>query len=367
MTVTPNLQLCYSVAGQYCCAYDMTDYDRGTKYYNRVLTVMYLDGTVINVGNLGSYNFKIQWPNLRGDRFKAVLTITELMTGETQTIDEVIGVDSPENVIDESLFFKNAGGAFSGGPTDGSTYTWRDEKAYPLSGNSGLGIDNLERYVIFRRYPTDLELTNDTTAFKLIHTRKFNQSNEIILGWFNESKVEVTNVWITKDSRQVVESQWSTSVLPPDSVLTPFYGSFGQYLGTGVDPLENPDAAPNYDAMNPEQPGQPDQEVLTIRAALVDLVQSFQLSNVSINKALIDAGLIGALAYTKEHEQLIDMCLARFLLTLIPVKQIKEGEWSTTFAEFSSLRAVISTIHAKWNLADPFAIERPTVKRVRIW
>lgn len=105
---------------------------------------------------------------------------------------------------------------------------------------------------------------------------------------------------------------------------------------------------------------------MTIKEALTTKTQSLSLGAGVLDLAILEAGLNGSAVYTPDTDgKAVDLVWAGLLLTTIQLTEVKEDDVSIKYA--TDLRGIYSSIMRKWNLPDPFAPARPTVKQVRVW
>lgn len=103
---------------------------------------------------------------------------------------------------------------------------------------------------------------------------------------------------------------------------------------------------------------------MTIKEALTSTV-NFSIPDNRIEKALIDAALIGTADYTADHEQAVDTCMAGLLLTLATTADIAEDDVSVKLPSREVLLKARTALIDKWKPAE--VVAKPTVKRVSIW
>ena len=86
---------------------------------------------------------------------------------------------------------------------------------------------------------------------------------------------------------------------------------------------------------------------MTIKEALKSMI-NFAITDVRIDKALIDAELDGNAAYTKSDEKAVDLATADVLLTLMTTADITEDDVSVNLPEREYLQKVKQELIDKW-------------------
>lgn len=101
---------------------------------------------------------------------------------------------------------------------------------------------------------------------------------------------------------------------------------------------------------------------MTIKEALKSTI-NFPLPDITLDKSLIDADLIGTSDYTKDKAKAVDLCMAGLLFTLITSPDLTEDDVSIKLPSRDVLLKVYSAICKKWKVEDPFAPAKPTVRQ----
>ncbi|RZM22429.1 MAG: hypothetical protein EOO88_29475 [Pedobacter sp.] len=105
---------------------------------------------------------------------------------------------------------------------------------------------------------------------------------------------------------------------------------------------------------------------MTIKEALTTKTQSLTLGAGELDLAILEAGLDGTTDYTPSIDgKAVDMVWSGLLLTTIQIVEEREDDVSIKYS--SDLKSIYSALMRKWNLVDPFAPSKPTVKQVRPW
>lgn len=105
---------------------------------------------------------------------------------------------------------------------------------------------------------------------------------------------------------------------------------------------------------------------MTIKEALTSTV-SFTLPANRIEKALIDAGLIGENEYSKADERNVDEAMLGLLLTLLTAADVTEDDVSIKLPSRDVLLKAYSVICNKWGIDNPFDTAKPKVVQKLIW
>ncbi|MCZ4244975.1 DUF6706 family protein [Pedobacter punctiformis] len=105
---------------------------------------------------------------------------------------------------------------------------------------------------------------------------------------------------------------------------------------------------------------------MTIKEALTSTV-NFPLPDNRINKALIDAELVGTSDYDKSNERSVDLCMSGLLLTLITSADTTEDDVSIKLPSRDVLLSVYSALRKKWGEVDELAPVKPTVTQRLFW
>ena len=102
---------------------------------------------------------------------------------------------------------------------------------------------------------------------------------------------------------------------------------------------------------------------MTIKEALITKTEQLTLADGALDLAILEAGLDGNATYSPSTDgKAVDMVWAGLLFTTIQVTERREDDVSIKYS--NNLQAMYSAIMRKWGLPDPFAIPKPTVKRV---
>ena len=104
---------------------------------------------------------------------------------------------------------------------------------------------------------------------------------------------------------------------------------------------------------------------MTKREALKATI-NFPMPDLSIDKALIDAGIIGTDMYTVADVRLIDIAAIGLLFVLLTTGKVKEGDYSLEPADKDALTIIYSHLCAKHGLVNGL-VSKPTVRGVRVW
>lgn len=101
---------------------------------------------------------------------------------------------------------------------------------------------------------------------------------------------------------------------------------------------------------------------MTNKEALISVLQC-EVDDNALEKALIDAGIIGSDAYTAGTSESIDKCALPILQGLLSQANISEGGFSKSF-DRAAIQARIKTLATKYNLTDYLdTVPRITSKR----
>jgi len=103
---------------------------------------------------------------------------------------------------------------------------------------------------------------------------------------------------------------------------------------------------------------------MTIKEALTSTV-NFSLPDNRIEKALIDADLIGTADYDKTAEKAIDLCMAGLLLTLMTSADKTEDDVSIKLPSREFILRTRTALIEKW--IEPEVVQKATVTRRYIW
>jgi len=106
---------------------------------------------------------------------------------------------------------------------------------------------------------------------------------------------------------------------------------------------------------------------MTKKEALKSTI-NFPLPDLTIDKALIDADIIGSDVYSKLDTRAIDLCAAELLFVLLTSADIKEGDFSQTLPDRDTILKLYSFLVTKWDVTDLLAPKKPTVTgRSNLW
>lgn len=355
--LTPQLIVSYSYssnAGLYAAGYDVTDYGLSIQNYNRVLNLKYLDDSVFRGGRLGKHEYRKQWPLQRREKFKAELIVTDLTTGESTTVEKTIDFDPPvEGQEIRYAVLEDAANGFTLTKVEGG-YQVADKIIYPIV---GLEKDQFRRFAFFRRRPTDVGKINTESAYKLIRVAEFGEG-EVGVAWYNEAYVEVDLVFVSKVTGEDLRESFGANVVPAGSILADYYNGMGSFTGTTADPLENEDAAPNYDALTPPA----DSGVLTNLAAMKAKL-NYPLPGDAFRLALQNAGLKPELAYSASSAMAVDVAIAELILTVaLSPKLVSDLDYSISTQDLAGLLQLRSLILKRYNLPDELAYTGPVIQ-----
>ncbi len=103
---------------------------------------------------------------------------------------------------------------------------------------------------------------------------------------------------------------------------------------------------------------------MTIKEALTSTV-NFSLPDNRVEKALIDADLIGTADYDKTAEKAVDLCMAGLLLTLMTSADVTEDDVSIKLPGREFILKTRQALIDKW--APVEVVAKPTVKQVNFW
>lgn len=105
---------------------------------------------------------------------------------------------------------------------------------------------------------------------------------------------------------------------------------------------------------------------MTIKEALTTKTSNLRITQGEIDLAILEAGLDGSSDYDPATQgKEVDMVWAGLLLTTIQLVEVKEDDVSIKYS--TDLRGIYSWLMRKWGLLDPFAVVKPTVRRVSLW
>lgn len=104
---------------------------------------------------------------------------------------------------------------------------------------------------------------------------------------------------------------------------------------------------------------------MTIKEAFAIKTKNLQLTDKDMDLYLLEAGLDGAAEYNYAAQgKVLDLTYAELLLSVIYVSEQREDDVSIKYT--ADLKGIYSAIMRKWNMKDPFAASRPTVKRLYV-
>lgn len=241
-------------------AVDVTDYGNDVKDYTRVVTFIDVSTQIvldtINLSQdlfIASYRFPIT------QQIEAKLTIND---GVSQS-DSVL-LNPPVDLNHFNIIYpitpEQGSNGFTyakGGDASAYNYSITDGKTYPLTIESveypEYTKDSFDRYIVFGRINTETGL-NGTK--KIIGAAKFT-TDTVTRTWFNEYGVDYNYVWIHTDTKQLLIGKGGAYVAP-DTVIDLNDYEFGVWVGTGIDPLGDEDAAPDLENYTPGGNGNED-------------------------------------------------------------------------------------------------------------
>ena len=94
---------------------------------------------------------------------------------------------------------------------------------------------------------------------------------------------------------------------------------------------------------------------------------NYPLPDLTIDKALIDAGLDGTSEYTIADTRVVDIAAIGLLFVLLTSPDIKEGDYARTLPDRSGLLRIYIYLTSKWSLPDLISPKKPTIKGVTPW
>lgn len=89
--------------------------------------------------------------------------------------------------------------------------------------------------------------------------------------------------------------------------------------------------------------------VMTIREAILTL--PFEVSDPMVERALVDAGLNGNIAYTADNTRAVDLCMAELCRMKASEPDFSEGELSVSIDRGAILK-LRDSILSKYNLSE---------------
>jgi hypothetical protein len=105
---------------------------------------------------------------------------------------------------------------------------------------------------------------------------------------------------------------------------------------------------------------------MTLKEALSTKATSLSLSAAEVELALFEAKMDGNGQYDPDTQaQQLDMVYAGLLLTAIHVTEVREDDVS--IKRSGDMKGIYSAIMRRWELTDPFAIAKPSVKQKFVW
>lgn len=107
---------------------------------------------------------------------------------------------------------------------------------------------------------------------------------------------------------------------------------------------------------------------MTIKEAVLSVIQIKDVSDAELEKALIDRELDGNSEYKKENADNVDLVAVDMLVTLLGLSSVKEGDMSVSWnTEGIKTRLLFlakkHNLHEILDLIDP----KPTIEAVRLW
>ncbi len=104
---------------------------------------------------------------------------------------------------------------------------------------------------------------------------------------------------------------------------------------------------------------------MTIREALLSVLDGITVSTTTIDKVLLDAGITGTTTYTSLLIETVDLAAIEVLKLGLLVKSISEGGYSITY-DTEGLLERLRLLSAKYNLPVP-SVGQPKIRAVNYW
>lgn len=104
---------------------------------------------------------------------------------------------------------------------------------------------------------------------------------------------------------------------------------------------------------------------MTKKEALIAVIQ-VSVPDVTVEKALIDAGIDGSESYSSSSEKDIDLCAVKILQGLQSVPNISEGGMSITY-NLAGIRSVLLSLATKHSLTQILSEYKPSITGKSVW
>lgn len=101
---------------------------------------------------------------------------------------------------------------------------------------------------------------------------------------------------------------------------------------------------------------------MTNKEALKEVLM-VSVSDLALDKALLDADITGNNTYAKENKGNIDLCAIEVLTWLLSTPDISEGDYSVSY-DRKAVQSRLDLLNLKYN---PTSVTKPKITGVRVW
>ena len=104
---------------------------------------------------------------------------------------------------------------------------------------------------------------------------------------------------------------------------------------------------------------------MTKKEALIGVLQ-LSVPDITLEKAMIDKGIIGSDAYTSSAEEEVDLCAIRILQGLMATPDVSEGDLSLKY-DRKYIQSTLLFLAQKWKVSAIIDAGKPTVTGRSPW